>query len=62
LAAVFTGQCEGNVNGKGNNGKGNGKGNGNGNGGDNTCQSKIYVPLTTTSTEPGGIGVYGQIP
>ena len=67
VAAVFTGECEGNINGKGNNGHGNGKGHGNGNGGDQTCNSKIYVPLTTvptsgTPTEPGGIGVYGQIP
>jgi hypothetical protein len=67
VAAVFTGECEGDINGKGDNGKGNGKGHGNGNGGDNTCNSKVYVPLTTvptsgTPTEPGGIGVYGQIP
>jgi hypothetical protein len=63
VAAVFTGQCEPNINGKGNNGNGNGKGNGKGNGGENNrCNSKIYLPLTTTAAEPGGIGVYGQIP
>ncbi|HEX9445269.1 MAG TPA: hypothetical protein VGA73_14185, partial [Candidatus Binatia bacterium] len=25
-------------------------------------RNRVYVPLTTTSTEQGGFGVYGQIP
>jgi hypothetical protein len=69
VAAVYALQCEEN-NGNGNghsNGKGKskGKGNSNGNNGESECEpirNRVYVPLTTTSTEPGGIGVYGQIP
>jgi hypothetical protein len=61
VAAVFTGDCTGD------HGKDHGKDNRKDNGGDDTCNSKVYVPLTTvptsgTPTEPGGIGVYGQIP
>jgi hypothetical protein len=46
-----------------NNSNGNNGNNGNHNGEDcKAVRNRVYVPLTTTSTEQGGLGVYGQIP
>jgi hypothetical protein len=60
VAAVFTGNCTTTI-------SATAKGNGKRNTSTTPCHSKVYVPLTTvpttgTPTEPGGIGIYGQIP